>query len=36
MGDAPDQIFVLAIGDIVDQHALYVRFSIKLFQCQNI
>ena len=31
MGDAPDQIFVLAIKDIVDQHALYVSYSYNGF-----
>ena len=32
MGDAPDQIFVLATKDIVDQHALYVSHLINAFQ----
>ena len=31
MGDAPGQMCVLAIEDIVDQHALYVSYSNKAF-----
>ena len=36
MGDAPDQMFVLAIKDIVDQHALHVGYSNNVFQYQDI
>ena len=36
MGDAPDQMFVLAIKDIVDQHALHVGYSNNVFQYQNV
>ena len=36
MGDAPDQIFVLAIKDIVAQHVLYVSYSNNVFQCKGI
>ena len=35
MGDAPDQMFVLVIKDIVDHH-VYVRYSYNVFQCQGI
>ena len=31
MGDAPDQIFVLVMEDIVDQHVIYVSYSNNLF-----
>ena len=30
MEDVPDQMFVLAIKDIVDQHALYVNYLANL------
>ena len=36
MGDAPDQMFVLAIKDIVDQHALHVGYSNNVFQYQDV
>lgn len=36
MGDAPDQMFVLAVKDIVDQHVLHVSYSSNVFQCQDI
>ena len=31
MGDALDQMFVLATKDMVDQHALYVSYSKNVF-----
>ena len=36
MGDAPDQMFVPAIKDIVDQHALHVGYSNNVFQYQDV
>ena len=36
MGDAPDQVLVLSIKDIVDQHALYVSYSNNMLQFQDI
>ena len=35
MGDVLDQMFVLAIKDIVDQRALYVSYSNNVFQCED-
>ena len=31
MGDARDQMFVLVMGDIVDQHVIYVSYSNNVF-----
>lgn len=36
MGGAIDQMFVLAIKDIVDQHALYVSYSDNVSECQDV
>ena len=34
MGDAPGPIFVLALKDIVGQHARYVSYPNNVFQCE--
>ena len=36
MGDALAQMLVLAIGDIMEQHALYVSYSSNVSECQGI
>ena len=36
MGDAPAQMLVLAIGDTMEQHAVYVSYSNNVSECQGI